>query len=282
MNLLFLLTMLSSFTCQNLNKNIFYGESHMNYQLYGTMIVALICEDGILFASDSRSSFILNKEHSRKVYAYFDNDEKLFNIGKYIIGSSGISMLNKKFLKEIIDDYNKSSYSKTNMEETFDNFITFLKSNNNLTDSTIFADNEFIMAGYENYKPLIIAQDFKGKIIQGNIANMIHSYPEFRNFMKVDQDIKPTCGNITPLLECAIYNFAAHKSDHKIGGPLDIIKINPDNSHEIIKSFNPNHFKTYKEMAEAILNKKISVNYIFPFSEELLSKTLKEGIELGY
>ena len=35
------------------------------------------------------------------------------------------------------------------------------------------------------------------------------------------------------------------------------------------------------ELANAILDGKVEVKYVFPFSEELLKQTLKEGIELN-
>ena len=68
----------------------------------------------------------------------------------------------------------------------------------------------------------------------------------------------------------------------RVGGPIEIIQITPTNDHITLKTFKENFLKNYREMAEAILNDKIEVKYIFPISEELLKKTLKEGIELGY
>lgn len=261
--------------CQNVEKS-------KNYNLNGTVIVAAICEDGILFASDSRSSFLLNEQFSNQVYAYLNNDLKLYKIGNFIIGNSGLSMFNKKFVRDLVDDFNKINNNDSSVERTFDKYLAFLRIDNNLSDSLIFAESDFIIAGYENSKPKIIAQGKKGRMYQGNIGNMIHSDIELKRCVKLDPKIKLTCQNLAPVMENAINYLAEYKNDNKIGGPIEIIQIKPDNTHLVLKSFKPNNFRTYKEMAEAIIDNKIEVKYIFPISEELLKKTLKEGIELGY
>jgi len=249
---------------------------------HGTVIAVAICEDGILFASDSRSSFTLNEKYSNQVYAYIENDRKIFEIGEYLIANSGLSMFNKKFMEDIIHKFNKVHREKSNIETTFNNFFDFLKDEQNIPDSTLFIESDFIIAGYENSKPKIISQGKTGRMYQENIGHMIHSDTELPKFLNLSRDIKLTCKNLSPYMEKGIYNLAEYRADNKVGGPLEIIQITPLNDHITLKSFQKNHFKNYKDMAKAILTNKIEVKYIFPISEELLKKTLKEGIELGY
>jgi hypothetical protein len=192
-------------------------------------------------------------------------------------------MLDKTFFGQIVDEFNNTIKKTKNVENTFDDFINFFRHNHNLSDSVIFEEGtQLIIAGYENSYPQIVARDHKGKMREGRGGRMIHSFPEFAKFVHGTQSTNGTCDEIAPLLEAAIYNYATFKSDYRFGGPLHIIKINPNNSQTIIKSFEPNKFKNYRDMAEAIINNKIEVNYLFPFSEELLKRTLQEGIELGY
>ena len=254
---------------------------NQGYLYHGTVIVASVCEDGILFASDSRSSFTLNEKYSNQVYAYFDNDKKIFEIGKFLIAFSGISMLNKKFMKDIVAEFNAKYPRNYDIETTLNKFIDYLKDEQRVPDSTL-SENQIIIAGYEDSKPKIVAQNKGSKMYQEKIGYMIHSDTELPRFLNLSRDVKLTCKNLSPFMEKGIYSLAQYRNDNKVGGPLEIIQITPTNDHINLKSFKENVFKNYREMAEAILNDKIEVKYIFPISEELLKKTLKEGIELGY
>lgn len=270
MILLFISTFVNQLHAQDIERE--------NFLFYGTIIVAAICEDGILFASDSRSSFILNKENSNKVYAYFENDKKIFEIGNYLIASSGISMLNNKFFRDIVGEYNIAYPQKEDIETTFNNFLDYLKTEQNVHDS-VLEENDIIIAGYENSKPKIIAQSKERRLSQVNVAHMIHSDTELPRFVRFSQSIKLTCRNLAPAMEKAIYALAEYRNDNKFGGPLEFMQITTSNKHVTIKTFDANNFKTYKDLANAILDGKIEVKYVFPFSEELLKQTLKEGIE---
>ena len=273
-NIIMILLFISTFVNQLHAKYI----ERENFLFHGTIIVAAICEDGILFASDSRSSFILNKENSNKVYAYFENDKKIFEIGNYLIASSGISMLNNKFFRDIVSEYNFAYPQKEDIETTFNNFLDYLKTEQNVHDS-VLEENDIIIAGYENSKPKIIAQSKGRRLSQVNVAHMIHSDTELPRFVRFSQGIKLTCRNLAPAMEKAIYALAEYRNDNKFGGPLEFVQIATSNKHVTIKTFEANNFKTYKDLANAILDGKIEVKYVFPFSEELLKQTLNEGIE---
>jgi hypothetical protein len=251
-------------------------------QAHGTLVFTVICKDGILIASDSRASFTIGKGKSQKVYAYLDNNQKIFTIGNFKIGVTGLSMLNKQFISEIIEKFNKTFNPDSTLENTFNTFLSFLKIKMNVPDSSIFGENQYILAGYENSKPITLGISSGRTIREMRIGGLIHSDKNFEGYLKKPSNMELTCINIAPLLESAIYRFADDKNDNMIGGPIHIIQIGPDNTFFEIKSFNTITFKTYKEYAEAILNNKLKVEYLYPDSKELLIKTLIEGIKLGY
>lgn len=248
---------------------------------HGTVIVAAVCEDGILFASDSRSSFTLNEKYANQVYAYIENDKKIYEIGNYLIAFSGISMLNKKFMRDLVAEFNAKYPQSENIETTLNEFINYLKKERNVPDSTL-SENQIIIAGYENSHPKVIAQNNGSKMYQENVGHMIHSDTELPRFLNLSRNVKLTCKNLAPFMERGIYTLAEYRNDNKVGGPLEMIQITPTNDHIMLKTFKDNHFKNYKKMAKAIINDKIEVKYVFPISEELLKKTLKEGIKLGF
>jgi hypothetical protein len=265
--------------------NLSFSQKNINglkKQAHGTLVVTVICKDGILIASDSRASFTIGKGKSQKVYAYLDNNQKIFTLGNFKIGVTGLSMLNKKFIPEIIEKFNKTCNLDSTLENTFNTFLSFLKIKMNVPDSSIFGENQYILAGYEDSKPITLGINSEGTTREMRMGGLIHSYNEFEGYLKKPSNLELTCNNIASILETTIYRFANDKNDNMIGGPIHIIQIRPDNTFFEIKSFNTITFKTYKEYAEAILNNKLKVVYLYPDSQELLRKTLTEGIKLGY
>lgn len=268
------------------NKNI-YSQNNKSYLSHGTILVAVICNDGILFATDSRSSFTIsnidaNGKKREDVFAYMNNDKKLYQIEDYLIAVSGLSMFNKKYIRDLVSDYNKTINLKLNIKEVFDGFLNFLITKNNLTKAEIFNENTFIIAGYENSKPKIISQQKEEKSFGEDIGRMFYSDILFKQFVKFDKNIELTCANLCPAIEKAINDYAVYRNDYQVGGPVEIIQIKPDNTHLSLRNFKPNNYKTYEETAKAIFNKEIEVHYLFPESEEKLKSTLLEGIKQGY
>jgi hypothetical protein len=268
------------------NKKI-YGQNNKNHYPHGTILVAVICKDGILFATDSRSSFTItnidaNGKSKEDVFAYMNNDKKLYQAKDYFIAVSGLSMFNKKYVRDLVSNFNKTIIEKLKVEEIFDGFLNFLITENNLTKTEIFNENTFIIAGYENSKPKIISQQKENRSIGEDIGRMFYSDILFKQFVQFEQSKELTCANLYPVIEKAINDYAEYRNDYKVGGPVEIIQIKPDNTHLSLRSFKPNNYKTYEETAKAIFNNQIEVHYLYPESQEKLKSTLLEGIRLGY
>ncbi|GAB2772828.1 hypothetical protein GCM10027275_14710 [Rhabdobacter roseus] len=261
----------------------------MNIQAHGTFIIAIICRDGILMASDSRSAFTLDhdelNEFGRKkhtVYAYYDNSKKIFPIGNFQIGFIGVSMMGNKYFSEITSDFSKKQKDLFYAEETFEHFINYLKNDLNIAENTIYDENQYIIAGYENECPVIFGHAYTGAVKNIQIGGAIYSDLDFKPFLTKPNDVGLYCKDLAPYLEANIRKYAIYKNDNMIGGPFYIIQINPDNSTTTIKQFKPYYHKTYKEMAELIFRNEIKMTYLFQNSKELLFNTLIEGIKLGY
>lgn len=268
------------------NKNI-YGQNNKNYYPHGTILVAVICKDGILFATDSRSSFTItnidaNRKSKEDVFAYMNNDKKLYQVKDYFIAVSGLSMFNKKYVRDLVSDFNETIIERLKVEDIFDGFLNFLIKENNLTKTEIFNENTFIIAGYENSKPKIISQHKENRSIGEDIGSMFYSDILFKQFVKFEQNKELTCANLCPVIEKAINDYAEYRNDYQVGGPVEIIQIKPDNTHLSLRNFKPNNYKTYEETAKAIFNNEIEVHYLYPESQEKLKSTLLEGIKLGY
>ena len=255
---------------------------------HGTLIVAIICNDGIIIAGDSRASFTTTHEERNsegrkieKVYAYIDSTQKIFQVNKYQMGVSGISMLGGKFLYQLTQDFSRKNKSEATLKATFLNLKNYLNNSLSIKDSSI-SENQFILAGYENSQATIFAHGYNGEVSERRLGGAVYSDSGFKPYLVKPKGTVWNCKDIAPYIESAMHSFARDKNDFMIGGPINIIQIKPDNSIIQIKSFKSTKYKNYKQMATDIINNKLSVKYLFWDSESLLKKTLREGIELGY
>lgn len=250
----------------------------------GTLIVSAICEDGILIASDSRGSFTLNDDTNgiETVYAYVSEQKKIFNIGGFQMGITGLTMLGKKFFHQLTNDFNKSHKSNPTIKSTFHEFINYLREKKLIPEKEIFGENQYILAGYQNSSPVIFYHGYSGETELNKIGSIAYSDKNFKPYINLPRGTINTCLTVAPYLESWMSDFAKKKDKNDVGGPFNVIQIKPDNSVVEIKGFESKKYRNYKAMAKDIIDNKVQVNYLYDNSEELLKKTLNDGILEGY
>jgi len=125
--------------------------------LHGSLIIALICEDCIIIAADSRGS-ITEKLPSgvEEGYAYIDSIQKIFILKNYPLAITGTTMLKDKYFVDLISKYNKKKDKGNSFQSVFNDFEIFLLKKYKISKQTIFNDNSYITGFYENLKPKVI------------------------------------------------------------------------------------------------------------------------------
>lgn len=249
--------------------------------LHGTEIVSLICKDGIILAADSRASFTAYDSNSQKQFPYaaIDSTKKIFKLGSFQIGISGNLSVGNDFWSVIINKYNNKYQKLDNVDSTFSNFIFFIHHNLKIPDSLLYG-NVFMLAGYEDGIPVVTSSNRldikliqkKHKLLEGFCSNPIF------NDKLVIHDKNLNCEKITPVV---VDGFKRCSDEWKngIGGPLNIIKISPNNSTQTLASFNFIKFNSLTNLEKSILSKKTKVIYFLPQSEEMLHQYLSQFIK---
>jgi 20S proteasome alpha/beta subunit len=83
----------------------------------GSFVIAVICKDGIIVASDSRGT--LKNREGRRI-AYYDLDQKIFPIGNKLIADTGYASLNDpklSFLSALMSRFAKSPLSHVEVDQ---------------------------------------------------------------------------------------------------------------------------------------------------------------------
>jgi hypothetical protein len=240
-------------------------------QPHGTVVVGIICSDGIILAADSRSSYKKFAVGIKDafVYAYIDSFRKIFTLGKFKLAVVGKSDLKDKSWESVTMQYNKLNKSNDTVEAELNNFLSYLKTKIKIPDSLLL-ENQFLLAGYEKGRPVIISKTPTGKQKIEKIGHRLIS-----NDCTLIGLRTATATNCTAFSKAIEFGFnQCSKNDISVGGPINIIQIKSDNSVNTIKTFKFKEYKTESASKKLILAKKIKVEYLYPQSESYLREQL--------
>lgn len=150
----------------------------------GSLIISVICKDGILMAADTRSSFAVDSLGYLIPYASVDGFKKITRLGNFHVGLTGYNSFKNQYLTTIIEEYNKLSTPENSMKNTYKNFRSYLKDTIGVSDSFLIK-NQFIISGFENGIPSILSYDSgykKNELLQTNFPNRLFSTNDFKPY----------------------------------------------------------------------------------------------------
>lgn len=264
--------------------------SQLSNAPHGSLIVAIICNDGILISADTRGSWTAYNDIAKKElpYAYYDGNKKIFPFGNYLLGITGQTNVGNDFWWNIIEKYNKA-YKKKNavddMETCFKNFRYYISEKLKIPD-TLSRGNVFILAGYEKGKPTIIGVDSFNSTVFLRVQKT-----KFR--IATNDCIKPKlilddsmyyCDNIVKVLKTG-YKECSYNWELGIDSNINVIKIDSSNSKKELVSQKFIRFKDLNDFSSKIINGEVKVSHFFPETEkpfiDMLRKSIKAKNKLG-
>lgn len=203
-------------------------ESHpSNVGIKGSFVIAAICKDGIIIASDSRANIFDKRNQQSIPIAYYDTIQKIFPIGINAIAETGQGAILDCFFSTIINDF-VSAEINNNIKDLLPTFINYCerqlspKAFNEILKQKLFA------VGYSNNSPIICyfnEEQPGGRFgcIQG--AGIISSAPTPLSQLKDSLSEMP-CNQAASLLKKSIQEYAGEADRWKtIGGPIAVLLV---------------------------------------------------------
>lgn len=239
---------------------------------HGTLIVAVICEDGVILAADSRASFtgidvLSNKEIP---IAYIQQCRKIYKLGGFQVAITGSSNIGNDYWTKIIHRYNKKHKSNPTLDGEFADFKKYLNQVLNINDSIIFR-NRFVLAGYENGNPKIAFIDSSGYSSASKINRRLFTHNCIKDTLRSVKIF--TCDKVKKILTGG-FNYCS-SIDKSIGGPNYIIQIKRDNSIKELTAVKFKEYKNYKSFLRSIVRGKTKLTYIFPEDKQTLMSNIR-------
>lgn len=219
----------------------------------GTIIIGVICKDGILIAADSRGAIMGNEN---KIMAYVDSLPKIGLLNdRYPIAFAGKSTLKERFVMDIIQDFPFRTLKGAG--STFNAFRNYIFGISNQFDQ------HFIGGGFHtNGLPYIFSFTKDSGSIEGN--SVVFNHPNFEKCIKDYVDTLRSSQEWGHILQKIIPIFAKkEKLTQEIGGPISMILIDKGNNiHWLQNNFLSKREVNYTDFVNKIERKEIKVNFV--------------------
>ncbi len=195
-------------------------------RIKGSFVIAAICKDGIIVASDSRGTL---KNHQGRRIAYYDVNQKIFPIGKSIIADTGYASLNDpkiSFLSALMSDFASNLRAHTGVEQLPISYFRYVNATLPANGADSAKVQTLMFAGYEASRPVLCI--YKGessrKMICRSSGYFASPNVEVAGLERVS-DL--SFGQAARIMRRAISDYAAAINPGPVGGPVVVRVITP-------------------------------------------------------
>ena len=243
----------------------------------GTLIIMAVGKDGIIIAADSRTDITKNALEDTLPLAYFDSTEKITALRHYAVAITGMPATNMVDLAERLEEFDSANAQPLPLTQYINAFYRYLYSQIPRSDFLAFRDTYIIFTGYDNDLPRIvitkISEDgmgFRSIESKDSTVSSWNASPYFKYAKGL------SCYKLGKMAEKSIYAFA--KENHrqnKIGGPISILKINPDGTKEWIQNDFSKHIQTQWDMLKLYKLHRLKITYLQAGAERIVDSMFK-------
>ena len=203
----------------------------------GTFIGAVVVEDGIVIASDSRSTFI---DGFGKQFGYIDGMPKLFVQENAAFAVSGLSSVSGELFNSFI------ARNDFLLSRPVDEILFGVMLGLPFRNSTKVL---LISAGFANRQPMICAKNPTDPQIcrsEGFITN--RESPSLTRWLNSEKGVSPKAADAAAALHQAILESSA--ADTTVGGPISVLYIRKSGTPEWLE--NPPHENGWKTVCDIV------------------------------
>lgn len=203
----------------------------------GTLIIAAVCEDGVIIAADSRSTHVCKDKNGEYIaQGYKDSCQKIFIVKGIPIANTGLNNFDGWTLSTLVEKFNTGQeILDSSIKDIINAFVTILKYNFPAKSYPLLAQNRFYTGGYLDGIPVVISGDYDSikPIVGGLYYSDKGAGTIVKKYIPNKEKLLP-CSLLKDILEKIIIEFG--KTNKLVGGPVSIIKVNKDNSYTWIQN----------------------------------------------
>jgi 20S proteasome alpha/beta subunit len=185
----------------------------------GSFVIAAICKDGIIVASDSRGMF---KDRQGRRIAYYDLNQKIFPIANKLIADTGYASLNDariSFLPALMSRFAQSPRSRVDVDQLPASYFTYADSVLGAAGAQSAKVQTLVFAGFDVGRPMLCIYEGESTRTTSCRSSGYLSSPkqEIPGLQKVRS---LSFGDAARVMEKTINDYAAAVQPGSVGGPV--------------------------------------------------------------
>ena len=242
----------------------------------GSFVIAAICKDGIIVASDSRGTF---KDTQGRRIAYYDTNQKIFPIGNNLIADTGYASLNDRkvsFLSEFMARFANSSYSRVEVNQlpaSYFNYASQVLSERGGESAKV---QTLVFAGFEHHKPLLCVYEGEGSRAT-KCSNVGYLSSPKQQIAGLEKASKLSFQEAARVMQATIEDYAAAVQPGSVGGPVVIRTITRFESRWFDKIPDWPHWSSFADLAEDYKNERVLFHLMPGIVKVQLDTLIEDG-----
>ncbi|HXW93527.1 MAG TPA: hypothetical protein VEK33_23455 [Terriglobales bacterium] len=185
----------------------------------GSFVIAAICKDGIIVASDSRG--MLKDRHGRRI-AYYDVNQKIFPIANKLIADTGYASLNDariSFLPALMSRFARSPGSRVDVDQLPASYFTYAGSVLGAAGVLSAKVQTLVFAGFKEGRPILCIYEGESSRTTSCRSSGYLSSPK-QEILGLQNVRSLSFGDAAQVMKKTIDDYAAAVQPGSVGGPV--------------------------------------------------------------
>lgn len=198
-------------------------------RIKGSFVIAAICKDGIIVASDSRGT--LKDKNGRRI-AYYDNNQKIFPMGNKVVADTGYASLNDpkiSFLSALMSRFASNPLSRAEVDQLANAYFKYASLVLLGAAAESAKVQTLVFAGYENGRPMLCIYQGEANRATTCRSEGYVSSPR-QPIAGLEKVSSLSFGEAAKVIEKAIEDYASAVQPGPVGGPVVVRTITRSHS----------------------------------------------------
>jgi len=251
----------------------------------GSFVIAAICKDGIILASESRANIFDRRDKNREPIAYYDGIQKVFPVRSAAIAATGQGLILNVFFSTIISHFAQSLRVTLGAKQLLPVFVSYCEQKLPPAAGSELKKQKLFSAGCVGGHPTIcyFNQDQAG-VPFGCIEDSGFIQSDVTLLAQYDTELPAmSAERVAELAIRAIKTYAAEGDRWKtIGGPIDVLLVSEDGCHWLHKNSLTVEWKCIQDLVAAYWAGELEITPIPPADrrqlEDLLGTVSEQGV----
>lgn len=245
-------------------------------RIKGSFVIAAVCRDGIIVASDSRGTL---KDHQGRRIAYYDINQKIFPIVDKLIADTGYASLNDpkiSFLSTLMSNFAASPSSRVAVDALPDSYFAYASRVLPASGAASARLQTLFFGGFKNGHPMLcMYQGESNRQTKCRLSGYLSSPSQ--TISKLENVGSLSFEQAAQIMRRTIDDYAAAIQPGSVGGPVVIRTITKAKSQWLETPPQWPNWQSFVDLAEDYKNHRVPFHLMPGIAKEQLDALIEDG-----